>query len=59
MPMLTRSGPAICLIEITGPRVGGWQVAVVRLTADPYLERTSMAPDKDYEAEGLKSLELA
>lgn len=40
-----------------GPRVGGWQVAVVRLIADPYLERTSSMPDRDYKAEGLEWME--
>jgi len=40
-----------------GPRVGGRQVAVVRLTAAPYLERTSQAPDRDYKAEGLLWME--
>ena len=40
-----------------GPRIGGRQVAVVRLMADPYLQRTSMMTEMDYAAEGLKWME--
>ena len=39
------------------PRSGGQQIAVVSLTADPYLERTGAMPDADYEKEGLGWME--
>lgn len=35
------------------PRIGGRQVATVRLTQAPYLENIADAPEADYEAEGL------
>ena len=35
------------------PRYGGRQVASIRLTQAPYLESTALAPEEDYEAEGL------
>jgi hypothetical protein len=39
------------------PRAGGQPVAIICLTADPYPERTSIMPEKDYAAEGLLWLE--
>lgn len=39
------------------PRYGGKQVAMIRLTQDPYRENTADAPDADYEAEGLAWME--
>ena len=40
-----------------GPRVGGRQVAIVRLIAAPYLERTGVMPERDYASEGLLWME--
>jgi hypothetical protein len=39
------------------PRNGGKQIATIRLTHDPYLERTDQMPGSDYEDEGLKYFE--
>jgi len=39
------------------PRVGGQQVAIIRLTTDPYLQRTSQMTEMDYRAEGLEWME--
>ena len=40
-----------------GARVGGRPVAIISLTRDAYPERTSCAPDADYENEGLGWME--
>lgn len=37
-----------------GPRMGGKQVAIIRLTKAPYREYMADAPEADFEAEGLK-----
>lgn len=39
------------------PRVGGKQVATIRLTTDPYFERGCDTPHDDWEAEGFAYLE--
>jgi hypothetical protein len=38
------------------PRIGGKQVAIIRLKADPYLESTADAPPEDYAGEGFDYL---
>jgi hypothetical protein len=39
------------------PRFGGKQVAVIRLTQTPYLERTSAIPEEDWQGEGFEYLQ--
>jgi len=40
-----------------GPRVGGRQVAVVRLTCNPYQQLTGDMTEMDYQAEGMLWME--
>ncbi|MDV2988553.1 MAG: hypothetical protein P3T54_00100 [Dehalogenimonas sp.] len=39
------------------PRIGGHQIGTVGIERDPYLQRTSMMTEDDFEAEGFKWME--